>query len=114
MEGRRSKQVLFSMKRRSPLLLASRSLWSVCCARHPSGSHTWYELNAQHGDLFKLYKILLFQQDNIALQCGYGLISSMLEPHAKSAAGLTQVHVGMVFLTLGAAYMVQAPIIGQV
>ena len=38
----------------------------------------------------------------------------MLEPHAKEAAGLSQVQVGMVFLTVGAAYMFQAPLIGQV
>ncbi len=47
-------------------------------------------------------------------QFGYGFIESMLEPHAKSEAGMGQGQVGVAFLLMGAAYMVSAPTIGWV
>jgi len=68
--------------------------------------------------------------DNVVLQCGYGFMESMLEPHAKRAAGMSQVNksraifhlsltslqtqVGLTFLIVGALYMLSAPTVGYV
>ncbi len=52
--------------------------------------------------------------DNFICFCGNGMIESMLEPHLKSAAGATQLQIGITFLILGGTYMVTTPLAGYV
>ena len=51
--------------------------------------------------------------DNFICFCGNGMITSMLEPHLKSA-GSTQSQVGTTFLILGGVYMISTPLSGFV
>ena len=80
------------------------------------------------------FSIWLPLLDNSLLQCGYGFVEAMLEPHAKDNAGMTQnqvikvyhrlsveqtfdsvlFQVGNAFLIMGAMYMVFTPLGGMV
>ena len=51
--------------------------------------------------------------DNVICFCGFGMIESMLEPHA-SAAGASQWQIGLNFLLMGLTYMVTTPAAGFV
>ena len=52
--------------------------------------------------------------DNFFLQCGYGFVEAMLEPHAKDHANMTLAQVGYAFLVMGVLYMLCSPIVGYV
>ena len=46
--------------------------------------------------------------------CGFGFIESMLEPHAREAAGLSAADVRNIFVILGAVYFVGMLLAGYV
>ncbi len=43
--------------------------------------------------------------DTVLCFAGNGMVESFLEPYLKDYAGATQTQIGLVFLCLGAAYM---------
>ena len=52
--------------------------------------------------------------DNVVNFCGFGFIESMLEPHAREAAGLSAADVKNIFVILGAVYFVGMLVAGYV
>ncbi len=52
--------------------------------------------------------------DQVVINLGVGFVESMLEPHARSRAGMPRLEVGAVFLLWGLFYTLFTPIIGWV
>lgn len=52
--------------------------------------------------------------DNLVGQFVFGFTDTMMGPHAKEAAGMTQEQVGTAFLLVGLAYMVGSLLTGIV
>ena len=52
--------------------------------------------------------------DNVVNFCGFGFIESMLEPHAREAAGMGSADVRNIFVILGAVYFVGMLLAGYV
>ena len=52
--------------------------------------------------------------DNVVNFCGFSFIESMLEPHAREAAGMSPVDVRNIFVILGAVYFVGMLLAGYV
>ena len=52
--------------------------------------------------------------DNVVCLCGLGFIESMLEPHAREAAGLSAADVRNIFVILGAVYLLGMLLAGYV
>ena len=52
--------------------------------------------------------------DNVVNFCGVGFIESMLEPHAREAAGMNSTDIGYIFFILGSVCFVGMLVTGYV